>query len=224
MIRTKQNARGQLEWLHSIIDNTNPRVTHILGVDESGTGAFAGSFFSSAVLTPRYWEMGGVKDSKKTTARGREELIELLDVEVIYHAEAAGTVADIETYGQADAWVRSMVSAISSVLNNRPKAIAAEHIAVVIDGNGNSALRDQLRSTGVLTMFVVKADTFVPAVSAASIFAKYHRDVEMNLLDKEYPQYNFNANAGYGTEEHRTAIKKYGRIPQVHRPCTTKRS
>lgn len=213
-----------LKRLHNIIDNTNPKVTHIVGVDESGTGAFAGSFFSSAVLTSRYWSMDGVKDSKLTVAHERDVLVELIDEAVLCHAETPGTVHDIKAYGQAAAWVNSIVQSVEAVLRLLPKHVTREQLVLLIDGNGSSSLRESLRHLGILTMFVKKADTFIPAVSAASIFAKFHRDIEMNLLDKKFPQYNFKQHAGYGTKEHREAIKKFGRIPHVHRPCTEEKS
>jgi len=215
-----ETPEQMLKRLHTIIDNTNPRVTHIIGVDESGTGAFAGPFFSSAVLASRYWSMDGLKDSKKTVMHERDVLVELIDEAVICHAETPGTVADIERVGQATAWVNSIVGSVRGVLQYLPKTVNKNQLAVIIDGKGSSGLREQLRPLGILVMFVTKADTFVPAVCAASILAKFHRDVEMNLLDKKFPQYKFGTNAGYGTEEHREAIKKFGRIPHVHRPCT----
>jgi ribonuclease HII len=209
-----------LKRLHAIIDNTNPKVTHIIGVDESGTGAFAGPFYTSAVLTSRYWTMDVVRDSKLTSKHERDVLVELIDEAVACHAETAGTVASIEKIGQAATWTQAMTTSVRDVVKYLPRGVTREQLVVIVDGSGSSSLRESLRALGVLTMFVKKADTFVPAVSAASIFAKFHRDVEMNLLDKKFPQYNFGTNAGYGTEEHRKAIKKYGRIPQVHRPCT----
>jgi ribonuclease HII len=208
-----------LKRLQGIIDNSNPRVTHIIGVDESGTGAFAGSFYASAVLTSRYWSMEGVRDSKKTSHVERQALVERLDEEVLYHAERPGTVESITRVGQAQTWVGAVANSVRDVLRYMPQNIPQERVAIVVDGVGSSALRTQLERTGVMFMFVKKADTFVPAVSAASIFAKFHRDVEMEELDNKYPQYKFGANAGYGTDEHRKAIATYGHIPLVHRPC-----
>jgi ribonuclease HII len=82
-----------------------------------------------------------------------------------------------------------------------------------------TALHDAIKPLGCLNiLFVTKADEFVPHVGAASILAKFNRDIEMNLLDKKFPGYYFNKNAGYGTAEHIEALATLGPVPHVHRP------
>lgn len=198
------------------------KATHLLGIDESGTGARAGSFYLGAVLGPLGWDKKGVRDSKKTKAPQRLKLIELMDDDVsIFHAEAPATVQDIVKYGHAGAYRRAFRAAVSQVIAHTN--ISKKNIVVVMDGSSNQALADILKSLGLLNiLFVVKADAKVPHVSAASIFAKFNRDCEMNLLDKKYPQYGFVEHAGYGTVLHRQRIAEYGLIPNVHRPTKPK--
>lgn len=196
--------------------------THILGIDESGTGAWAGSFFLGAVFGPKNWKMDGVRDSKKTKAPEREQLVIKMDADLdIFHGTGIATVDDITKYMHSGAYGRAFLEAVTwaTAYTTVPK----KNIAVVMDGSRNRYLQSILNSLGFFNIvFEVKADVDVPHVSAASIFAKYNRDLEMNLLDKKFPKYYFTNSAGYGTKEHRAAIAQFGRIPGVHRILKTK--
>jgi ribonuclease HII len=203
--------------LDGIIDNCGP-ITHLVGIDESGTGAWAGPFYLSAVLAPRSWDLEGVKDSKKTTPEHRERMIELIDDSMnVFHAEGVANPSDIEKHTHAGAYVRAMHFAMKSLMQHCK--VLPKNLAIVVDGVRSAKVHDMLVTFACINiLYVPKADEFVPHVGAASIFAKFNRDVEMNLLDKKFPRYYLKTSAGYGTEEHAGAIKKYGPIPQVHRP------
>lgn len=199
------------------------QATHVLGIDESGTGAWAGSFYLGAVLGPLGWNLKGVRDSKKTNQKQRLKLVELIDDDVsILHAEVPATVADIEEHGHTGAYARAFRQVIERVCEY--KTVPKKNIVVVMDGSRSVRLARILKSLGFLNnLFLVRADAKVPHVSAASIFAKFNRDYEMNLLDRKFPQYYFPQHAGYGTLLHRTKIKELGLIPNVHRPLTRNR-
>lgn len=202
--------------LNTIIDRCGP-ITHWMGIDESGTGAWAGPFYVSAVLAPSKWKLDGIRDSKKTTKEHREKMFAELEADVeLLHAEGEATPDDISALSHAGAYRRAFLKAVKGVWEK--KKISPRNIAIVIDGAPNHALHDALKPLGCLNvLFVAKADEFVPHVSAASIIAKFNRDIEMNLLDKKFPEYYFNKNAGYGTPEHIEALVNLGPVPHVHR-------
>lgn len=205
--------------LHAQINKRN--ATHILGIDESGTGAWAGSFYLSGVLAPTSWTMEGVRDSKKTTKEHRQKIALAIDDNTeILHFEMPATVPQIEEYGHKVAYRNAFEGVVQrvSTYTNIPK----KNILIVMDGSYNKNLHTIMNRLGFLnTMFLVKADVHVPHVSAASIFAKFNRDCEMNLLDNNFVGYYFKDHAGYGTVLHRAKIEELGRIPGVHRPLNT---
>ncbi len=182
------------------------KATHILGIDESGTGACAGSFYLGAVLGPKDWNMKGVRDSKKTKAPQRLKLIELMDSDVsIFHAEAPATVPEIAKYGHASAYRRAFMLSVNKAVAYTD--VYKKNIVAIVDGSPNHALANILKASGFLNiLFMVKADAKVPHVSAASIFAK------------KFPEYYFSQHAGYATLLHRQKIAEHGLIPNVHRP------
>lgn len=192
--------------------------THILGIDESGTGAWAGPFYLAGVFAPVGWNMQGVRDSKKTTKAHRQKIALAIDDDVsIIHIEEPATVPQLEKYGHKVAYRMAFETVVERV--SRYTAVSKKNILVVMDGSRNKNLQSIMNHLGFLnTMFLEKADVHVPHVSAASIFAKFNRDCEMNLLDKKFPKYYFNQHQGYGTILHRAKIAELGWLPGVHRP------
>lgn len=198
-------------------------VTHILGVDESGTGAIAGPFYLSGVLGPKEWRKEGVRDSKKTSAEHRKKMIALIEDDIeILHAEVGafpGAIAKLTHWG---AYVRAFKECLRMVasLSSTKKS----DIVVIMDGAWKSDLQEAANSLGFFNiLFEVKGDRTVPHIGAASIFAKFNRDVEMNLLDKKFPKYYFKDHAGYPTIAHRSSIAEHGFIPGVHRILNPKK-
>lgn len=185
-------------------------MNYILGVDESGTGAWAGPFYVSAVLAPMGWSCAGVRDSKKTTAAERVRLVELIDAGVV-HSSMEASAKDINEKGHSNMYFKALTSAVVQVLRWCP--VPKKNVRVVIDGSSSRVLVAWLTSQGLDFNFMPRADQTVQAVSAASILAKFNRDVEMSLLDKKHPEYAWAKNAGYGTVEHALALKTYGATP-----------
>lgn len=217
MAKKKPVAAGRLERLEGLLDASG-HITHLLGIDESGTGAWAGPFYLSAVLGPRGWRIDGIRDSKKTTKPHREKMFAEIEGDpVIIHAEGVATPDDIARRSHAGAYVDALVQAVRPIVQALP--VPLKNVAIIVDGSGSSAVRNALQKLGCQhILFVAKADEFVPHVGAASILAKFNRDLEMNLLDKKFPGYYFNKNAGYGTPEHIEALVALGPVPHVHRP------
>lgn len=224
MGKREDAARAASEWiadsrrrLDAILDR-HGTITHVLGVDESGTGAWAGPFVLCAVLAPRKWDRQGVMDSKKTDKVHREHMFAELEGDPhVVHGEGFASPDDIARLSHAQAYCVALDQAVKNVL--KPNKVPMKNLAIIVDGKGSSKIRDTLLPHGCINVFFVeKADAFVPQVGAASIIAKFNRDVEMNMLDKKFPGYYFNTNAGYGTPDHIEALVNLGPVPHVHRP------
>jgi ribonuclease HII len=189
----------------------------ILGIDESGTGSWAGSFFIVGVLARAsdLAKVPGIRDSKKTSRQQRHDTVLAMEREGILHFDAEATPYRIQQYGQSEVYALRFSSVVQDAL---PYLQGAR---VVVDGSPSHRLQKILQSAGLSYSFLPKADVTVPQVSAASIFAKFFRDVEMEELDIIFPQYKFLENAGYGTPAHIQAIRQYGVRPCVHRHFVT---
>ena len=183
----------------------------ILGIDEVGRGPLAGPLVVGAVILPEPrpdW-VSDLKDSKKLSAKKREELSA-----VILKEASSGlgwiSASEIDEIG--------ISKALSLACSRAVKSVQRLHVPfseIVIDGKVNF-LKDTKLSDFVSTM--PKADDLVKEVSAASIIAKVARDHYMYELDAKYPGYGFSAHVGYGTSKHLAAIRELGICPE-HRKC-----
>ncbi len=176
----------------------------ILGIDEVGRGPWAGPLVVGAVVLGDA-KIDGLTDSKKLTAKRREEL------DVVIRDQAAGlglgwvTAEELDSIGMSAALVTATKRAVEQ--------IATAYSEIIIDGTINF-LKDTSKGRYVTT--IAKADLLIPSVSAASIIAKVARDHYMYEQDRLYPEYGFKSHVGYGTLKHRQAIEKYGVTP-LHR-------
>lgn len=171
-----------------------------LGVDEVGRGAVAGPLTVCAVALPYEPIIWGLNDSKQLTPAKREELA----ARIAEHALAIGIAhiepASIDAVGMAVAIRMGMAQAIENS--------GVEADAVLIDGNPVHVHPREIT--------LVKGDARVASIAAASIVAKVTRDAMMVAYAKDYPEYHWDACKGYGSAEHRKAIKEYGLTP-LHR-------
>lgn len=193
----------------------------VIGVDESGTGAWSGPFTVCAVVSDRVVDERlveyGVKDSKKLTDRRRRELVPLIADTVHCAYTVLVSVDEIRSVGQGKAWSSGVISAIQRALEISPIEDEAE-LTVLIDGSiRSSILKGLKRIDQSCVRFEKKADDRFAAVSAASILAKTFRNDEMLSLHNEFPEYHWDSNYGYGTPAHIEAIDDYG-VCIHHRP------
>lgn len=187
----------------------------ILGIDEVGRGPLAGPLVVGAVVLPmeeKEW-YSELADSKKLTVKKRERLSELILMEA---AVGLGWVpnTELDEVGISEALRMATRRAVKAV-----QSLHAPFSQIIIDGKVNF-LADTPLSKYVST--VVKADSLIREVSAASIVAKVARDKYMCELAVKYPEYGFEKHMGYGTVLHRNAISKYGICPEHRRsfePC-----
>ncbi len=174
----------------------------VAGIDEVGRGPLAGPVVSAAVVFPKHVSLiPKINDSKKITKHLREELFPLILKQAI---EVSVSVIDeniIDTINIYQATIASMKFCIE-LLKQKPEI-------VLVDGHGFSYPPFQIKG-------IVKGDTKVMSIAAASIIAKVIRDRIMDHYHFHYPQYGFNKNYGYPTKLHIDAIKTYGCLP-IHR-------
>jgi ribonuclease HII len=173
--------------------------TRIVGVDEVGRGPLAGPVVAGAVLVGATTEViPKINDSKRLSAKLREELTPKIKKTVISWSIQAVSVIEIETIGIVDATFKAMAKAV--------KHLGSFDI-VIVDGNQVPSLDI---SQTIPIQAVIKGDSKSYAVAAASIIAKVYRDKLMQKLAWHYPQYGWDRNKGYGTKKHIEAINQYG--------------
>jgi ribonuclease HII len=167
----------------------------LAGVDEAGRGPLAGPVVAAAVILDEQRPIRGLADSKTLTGRQRERLHEQILAQALCCSVAQASVEEIDSLNILQATLLAMQRAVQG-LRLRPAK-------VLVDGN-------QLPRLDVRAEAVVKGDALVPAISAASILAKVHRDRMCLAWHAEFPQYGFDGHKGYGTAQHLAALQAHG--------------
>lgn len=174
----------------------------LAGVDEAGRGPLAGPVVAAAVMLDDLAPIQGLADSKTLSAARRERLFDEIRARALCCSIAEASVQEIDTLNILQATLLAMQRAVAG-LRLKPTR-------VLVDGN-------RLPQLDMLAEAVVKGDALVPAISAASILAKVHRDRLCAELHAQYPVYGFDAHKGYGTRQHLDALQAYGPCPQHRR-------
>ena len=169
------------------------------GCDEAGRGCLAGSVYAAAVILPENYQNDLLNDSKQLTEKKRYQLREIIQRDAVALAVGIVTPEEIDKINILNASILAMHRALDQ-LQVRPEAI-------IVDGNRFKKYMELPHTT------IVKGDGKYLSIAAASILAKTYRDDYMNLLAKEYPQYDWLSNKGYPTKKHREAIRQYGITP-----------
>ncbi|MDI1268942.1 MAG: ribonuclease HII [Polaromonas sp.] len=172
------------------------------GVDEAGRGPLAGPVVAAAVILDDLQPIKGLADSKVLTARRREQLYEEILAKALCCSIAQASVEEIDRLNILQATMLAMKRAV--------EGLRLKPVKVQVDGN-------RLPVLSMLAEAIVKGDALVPAISAASILAKVHRDRWCEQFHLEYPQYGFAGHKGYGTAEHLAALREHGACPQHRR-------
>ena len=173
----------------------------VAGVDEAGRGPLAGPVLAAAVILDQRRPIKGLADSKVLSARQRERLSDLIRDRALCFAVASASAEEIDHLNILQATLLAMCRAVNALrlLPHR----------VVVDGN----------QVPLLTMpvaAIVRGDSRVAAISAASILAKVERDRLCHELDALHPEYGFASHKGYATAEHLAALQEHGPCP-AHR-------
>lgn len=167
----------------------------LAGVDEAGRGPLAGPVVAAAVILDDLQPIKGLNDSKVLTEKKRERLFDEIRAKALCFCIAEATVEEIDRINILQATMLAMRRAVEG-LRLKPGLVK-------VDGNRLPVLR-------VPAEAIIKGDALVPAISAASILAKVHRDRLCQQMHEQHPQYGFGTHKGYGTPEHLEALRLHG--------------
>ncbi|MFA6121958.1 MAG: ribonuclease HII [Sideroxydans sp.] len=173
----------------------------ICGVDEAGRGPLAGPVSAAAVILDPSRPIEGLADSKKLSEKKRDLLAPIIRERALAWAVAYAEVDEIDTLNILQATLLAMRRAVL--------ALPIQPQKVLVDGL-------YCPQTGIPSKAIVKGDSKVAAISAASILAKTARDELMLKLHTQYPQYGFDGHKGYPTAAHLAALCEHG-VSAVHR-------
>ena len=173
----------------------------VAGVDEVGRGSLIGPVYAAAVILNDSLDKKILKDSKKLSKKKRE-LLEKYIKKNSYWSIGSASKIEIEKMNILNASLLAMKRAIKK-LKKKPKL-------VLVDGNKIPKIKNYNLK------HIIKGDQKIPEISAASIIAKVSRDRIITKISKKYIRYYWNKNAGYGTKDHLSAIRKFG-ITKHHR-------
>ena len=184
-------------------DFQRPDVRLLAGVDEVGRGPLVGAVVTAAVILDPAQPIQGLADSKKLSEKKRLLLADEIRSKALCWSLGRAEVEEIDELNILHATMLAMQRAVAGL------AIQPEW--VLVDGN---RVPDGLKHQASA---VVKGDSLVAEISAASILAKVARDAEMTALHQQYPEYNFASHKGYPTAEHLAAIAKHGILAEHRR-------
>ena len=172
------------------------------GCDEVGRGCLCGPVVAAAVILDANFDQKLINDSKKLSFKTRLELDSYIKDNVIDYGIAELSPEFIDQHNILNASIHAMHRALDQ-LKTRPELI-------LVDGNKFHPYNY------IPHQCVIKGDSKILSIAAASILAKNYRDQLMIQLHEEFPEYGWNKNMGYATKTHREALKKYGRT-KYHR-------
>ena len=174
----------------------------IAGVDEVGRGPLVGDVVAAAVILDPNNPIDGLMDSKKLSEKRREQLAVEIKEKALAWSIAVATPAEIDQINILHATMLAMRRAVLN-LDIKPDF-------VYVDGNRCPEIPFPVEA-------VVKGDSKVAEISAASIIAKVHRDHQMIELDARFPQYQFAKHKGYPTADHLRLLEEHGVLPEYRR-------
>ena len=179
----------------------------ICGIDEAGRGPLAGPVVVASVIMPKDSMIEGINDSKKVSEKKRELLYEQITKEAISYGVGIIWQDEIDKL--------NILSATKKCLTESLKQLKVKPSVILVDA------LEGIDTLGIPYKSIIKGDAKAYSISAASIIAKVTRDRIMRELSKDYPEYQFDVNKGYGTAKHIAAIKEKGLCP-LHRKSFTK--
>ena len=172
----------------------------IAGIDEVGRGPLAGPVVTACVIMPYDEMIDGVYDSKRVSAKKRENLYDQILSKAIAYTITLETEKTIDEINILNATKKSMINSYNS-LSVKPDVLLVDAVKLDVDCE---------------TLPIIKGDSTSYAIACASIIAKVYRDRVMDEYALKYPEYDFSNNKGYGTKKHIEALKTYGKCP-IHR-------
>lgn len=192
--------RERLETMREF-EHRYENCTYICGIDEAGRGPLAGPVVAGAVILPKDCEILYLNDSKKLSAKKREELFEEIMEKAVATGIGMASPARIDEINILQATYEAMREAVGK-------------LGVIPDVLLNDAVT--IPGIELCQVPIIKGDARSVSIAAASILAKVTRDRLMVQYDEIMPEYGFAKHKGYGSGEHIAALKKYGPSP-IHR-------
>lgn len=172
----------------------------IAGIDEAGRGPLAGPVVAGAVILPESFYLPGLNDSKQLSDAKKDHFFEVINEQALGVGVGIISSAEIDEINILQATKKAMISAIGQ-LGLTPDYLLVDAVKL---------------ATPYPSEALIKGDARSISIAAASVIAKVTRDRLMKKMSKEYPEYGFEANMGYGTAEHLKAIQEHGITP-IHR-------
>ncbi|MGZ5057669.1 MAG: ribonuclease HII [Methylobacter sp.] len=173
----------------------------VAGIDEAGRGPLAGPVFAAAVILNPLKPIAGLADSKTLSGSKRDSLYIIIKEAALSWSIAQASVEEIDRLNILQATLLAMQRAVNG-LHIQPDE-------VLVDGN-------RLPKLSMPAQAIIKGDSKVQAISAASILAKVERDKLMVDYGRQYPGFSFHVHKGYGTKQHLAEIERFGFLA-IHR-------
>lgn len=167
----------------------------VCGVDEAGRGPLAGPVVAAAVILDPNQPIDGLRDSKKLSEKQREKLFAVIQSRALAWSIAEASVQEIDQINILQATMLAMQRAINGLQPQASKAL--------VDGN-------RAPKVSIAVETIIKGDAKEPAISAASILAKVHRDRLLQVLHEAHPQYALDIHKGYPTALHLARLAEHG--------------
>ncbi len=194
---------------------------YIAGIDEVGRGPLAGPVYAACVILPEDFDVPGINDSKKLSAKKREELSDIIKERAVAWGIGIADNNEIDEINILEATKNAMKRAIVAV-----RDMLTERGLLISEGEAHP--RDMLLidavklDAGMPSESIIKGDEKCLCIAAASIVAKVARDSFMTDMDSIYPGYDFAGNKGYGTAKHYEGLRTFGKTP-IHRKTFLKK-
>ena len=184
---------------------------YVAGLDEVGRGPLAGPVYAACVILPPDFDVPGVNDSKKLSAKRREELSDIIKEKALAYGIGTADNKEIDEINILEATKNAMKRALASC-----RDMLRERGLLETPGN-DILLVDAVRlDAGMPVEAIIRGDEKCLCIAAASIVAKVARDSFMTEMDEVYPGYDFAGNKGYGTAKHYEGLRTLGKSP-IHR-------
>lgn len=177
---------------------------YICGIDEAGRGPIAGPVCAAAVVLPDNFPIEILKDSKKLSPKKREEVAIIIKERALCYAIS---FVNHKTIDEINILQASLLAMQKSYVKVFQRSFSIDK--VLVDGNQVFDALDPIEA-------IVKGDSLIPEIMAASILAKTSRDAFMVSISKIYPHWKFETHKGYPTKEHLLLCSVHGRSP-IHR-------
>ena len=194
---------------------------YIAGIDEVGRGPLAGPVYAACVILPEDFDVPGINDSKKLSAKKREELSDIIKERAVAWGVGIADNNEIDELNILEATKTAMKRAIAAVRD----MLAEKGLLASESGAGaqDMLLIDAVKlDAGMPSESIIKGDEKCLCIAAASIVAKVARDAFMTEMESVYPGYDFAGNKGYGTAKHYEGLRTLGKTP-IHRKTFLKK-